>query len=174
MTLAKAPEPAMERVPSPAQRPQPRRSTFLLHSEPDPQWRPRHERSRRMLGPVALAGAGLAVGLLLHAVDPREPGHYPTCPFLALTGFYCPGCGAMRATASLTDGNVPAAFGYNPFAVVAIVLLLGIFVEWTARQWSGRQKLMTARPWVIGLFAVLTVAFWIARNLPGMTWLSPA
>lgn len=80
----------------------------------------------------------------------------------------------MRAIASLTDGDVPAAFGYNPFAMVALVLLIGIFVEWAARQWTGRQKLTTARPWVIAVFAVLTALFWVARNLPGMTWLSPA
>ena len=174
MSLAKAPEPAVERVPSPVPRQRPRRGLFLLHSQPDPHWRPRRTRARRMLGPAMFVGAGIATGLMLHTVDPREPGHYPTCPFLAVTGLYCPGCGAMRAIASLTDGDVPAAFGYNPFAMVALVLLIGIFVEWAARQWTGRQKLTTARPWVIAVFAVLTALFWVARNLPGMTWLSPA
>lgn len=173
MTLAKAPVPAVERVPSRV-REQPRRGLFLLHSRPDPQWRPVHPRTRRMVGPAALAAAGLATAVLLHTVDPRVPGHYPTCPFLAITGLYCPGCGAMRAMASLTDGDLSAAVGFNPLSMVALALVVGIFVEWTTRQWRGRQKLTTARPWVIAVFAVLTVVFWVARNLPGMTWLSPA
>ena len=35
------------------------------------------------LGVAALAAA--AVGVVA-AVDPNEAGHYPTCPFLSLTG----------------------------------------------------------------------------------------
>ena len=54
---------------------------------------------RRWLGGVAVALATLAT------VDPNQPGHYPTCPFLATTGFYCPGCGALRAVHDLLHGE---------------------------------------------------------------------
>lgn len=173
MSLTKAPEPAVGRAPSYAITP-PRKGLFLTHTAPDPRWRPRHGRARRMLLP-ALTGVGtLGAAAMLHTVDPREPGHYPTCPLLAITGLYCPGCGAMRALASLTDGNVPAAFGFNPLAVLAFVALLGIFGVWAARQWRGTQKLTLTRPWVTVTLTVLVVAFWVVRNLPGMSWLSPA
>ena len=66
MSLAKAPEPAVERVPSPVPRQRPRRGLFLLHSQPDPHWRPRHTRARRMLGPAMFVGAGIATGGLFN------------------------------------------------------------------------------------------------------------
>ncbi len=173
MSVTKAPGPAVGRAPSYAMTP-PRRGVFLTHTEPDPRWRPRHTRARRMLLPVLTGVGALGAAAMLHTVDPREPGHYPTCPFLAATGLYCPGCGAMRALASLTDGDLTAAFGYNPLAVLAFVALVAIFGAWAFRLWRGNQKLTLTRPWVTITLAVLVIAFWVVRNLPGMTWLSPA
>ena len=75
--------------------------------------------SVRALAPVlAVSVAGLAAGALLYVVDPNQPGHYPTCPFLALTGLYCPGCGALRATHDLLHGDVAGALARNPLAVL--------------------------------------------------------
>ena len=46
------------------------------------------------IAPAAIAAAaGGAAGLLV-AVDPGVPGHYPTCPFYAIT--YDPGAGILR------------------------------------------------------------------------------
>ena len=47
--------------------------------------------------PVGAAGLALAATAYVGLVDPNESGHYPTCPFLALTGRFCPGCGSLRA-----------------------------------------------------------------------------
>lgn len=174
MPQVKAPEPAAVRAPLPTAARPPRQGWFLQHSEPDPNWSSPDGRVRRLLGPVVVGAGAAAAATLLHMVDPRHPGHYPTCPFLALTGYYCPGCGALRAMASLTDGDVVAALGYNPLAVAAVAGLLVVFGFWVARQWAGRPKLTITRPWVTTALALLVIAFWIARNIPGWTWLSPA
>lgn len=126
-----------------------------------------------MVEPAWIAGAGLSVVLLLHTVDPREPGHYPTCPFLLVTGLYCPGCGGMRAVAALTDGNMGAAVGYNPLAVVAVVAVVGVFISWSRRRWLGLPRQVTTRPWVPLTVAGVIAVFWLLRNLPGGAWLSP-
>ena len=42
-------------------------------------------------------------------VDPNQPGHYPTDPFLAITGLYCPGCGTLRALHALARGDLLTA-----------------------------------------------------------------
>ena len=46
----------------------------------------------------------------------------PACPFHALTGLPCPGCGTTRAALALARGDVFSAFGWNPLAAAAIVL----------------------------------------------------
>lgn len=42
----------------------------------------------------------------------------PRCPFLALTGCPCPGCGATRALIQVAQGNLVAALHWNPLAAV--------------------------------------------------------
>jgi hypothetical protein len=108
------------------------------------------------------------------AVDPNLAGHYPTCPFLAITGWYCPGCGALRAVHALAHGDLVTAMARNPLAVVAAGYFVVTWVLWFDRTLTGRPRRWLAPPWVLYgvLGAILT--FWVLRNVPGWTWLSPA
>lgn len=124
--------------------------------------------------PAAVAtAAGVVVGTLA-VVDPNQPGHYPTCPFLALTGMYCPGCGSLRAIHDLAHGDPSDAMARNPLAVVAVAGLLVAYAAWTRRLWRGEPRSWVAPPWLLYLMLAGVVAFWVLRNVPGWTWLSPA
>ena len=69
-----------------------------------------------------LLGVGLAMSALF-LWDPAAGGPFPPCPWLALTGLQCPGCGALRGTHALLHGEVAAAWRLNPlWLVVAPVL----------------------------------------------------
>ena len=60
--------------------------------------------SRRFLyGAIAVLAGSLAyVGL----GDPHRPGFlFPVCPFKALTGWNCPGCGGLRMTHDVLHGD---------------------------------------------------------------------
>ncbi|MGW5120324.1 DUF2752 domain-containing protein, partial [Streptomyces noursei] len=48
---------------------------------------------RRLAAPVGTLAAVTAAFAWVGAVDPNEPGHYPVCPLLHLTGLLCPACG---------------------------------------------------------------------------------
>ena len=121
------------------------------------------------VGAAGLIGAGYVVG-----VDPNVAGHYPTCPFLAVTGLYCPGCGALRVVHALGQGDLTAALATNPFAVVGLAYILLTWVLWFERTLTGRRPRWLAPAWVLyGLLGAI-LAFWVLRNLPGWTWLSPA
>lgn len=90
----------------------------------------------RGLALVLVLGALSALALVpfLPLLAPLVPG----CPFHALTGVPCPGCGTTRAALALARGDVPAAFGWNPLAAAAF--LIGGAVCLLAPLWvaSGR------------------------------------
>ena len=127
-----------------------------------------------MLRPLGVAAVALiGVGYVAN-VDPNTPGHYPTCPFLAVTGWYCPGCGTLRAVHALGHGDLMTALARNPFAVVALGYVVVTWVLWLQRSARGRSLRWLAPPWVLyGVLAAILM-FWVLRNVPGWTWLSPA
>jgi len=129
---------------------------------------------RGVLLPLGVAAAGLVGVAYVGAVDPNAAGHYPTCPFLAITGWYCPGCGALRAVHALAHLDLMTALARNPFTVVAVGYVMVAWVLWLERTARGRPVRWLAPPWV--LYGVLgaILMFWVLRNVPGWTWLSPA
>ena len=132
-------------------------------------------RWREALPLVAVTTAGLAAGATLFAIDPNQPGHYPTCPFLASTGWFCPGCGALRSLHDLLHGDLAGALARNPMTVVAVPYLLLAWVTWILRTTGRPAPRSTSLPtWTIWLLLVVVVAFGVLRNLPGWGWLSPA
>lgn len=116
-----------------------------------------------------MAGAFAYVG----AVDPGHPGHYPVCPFLALTGLYCPACGGLRGAHALVHGHLAAAWHDNALAVLDYPVAAVLWVLWLSREVRGRPRRIRLRPaawWALGAVAL---AFTIVRNLPLGAGLAP-
>ncbi|MBB2912912.1 hypothetical protein FHS43_004207 [Streptosporangium becharense] len=135
---------------------------------------PRASRARALAAPLGAALAAGAAVAFVGAVDPNEPGHYPTCPFLMLTGLYCPGCGGLRAVHALVHGDPAAALGLNPVVVVMIPVLAVLWSRWTLRSWRGGPPPgESVRPVYVWLFLALLILFWMARNLPFAEFLAP-
>jgi len=111
------------------------------------------------LGTGALfAGALTYIGL----ADPHGPGFFaPPCPFLHLTGWYCPGCGGLRMTHDLLHGDLAAAAADNVFLLVGIPLL----ALWILVRRRQRKRVMPM-PAVVAVIAA-AVAWTVVRNLPG-------
>ncbi|QZN87530.1 DUF2752 domain-containing protein [Cellulomonas sp. C5510] len=125
-------------------------------------------------GPVLVAGAAGAALAVLATVDPNRPGHYPTCPFLLLTGLYCPGCGSLRALHDLTQLDVAGAWGMNPLLVVALPLMVASWLAWTRRAVRGAPKARLLPGWTVNALLVLLLVYWVARNVPALApWLAP-
>ena len=132
-------------------------------------------RWREALSVAAVTGAAAVAGVTLFAVDPNEPGHYPTCPFLLTTGYYCPGCGALRAVHDLLHGDLLGAIARNPLAVVALPYLLLAWLAWVLRISGRPTPRSTSLPsWVLWVVLGAVITFGVLRNVPGWTWLSPA
>ncbi len=132
-------------------------------------------RRARVTAPVVLAGAVLGASVLLHVRDPHRSGSWGLCPWLLLTGTYCPGCGGLRAVNDLTHGDVVAAASSNLLFVGSLPLVLFFWGRWLVDRWRGVRRTVETRTAFLGAGAFLAVAlaFAVLRNLPGWGWLAP-
>ena len=123
-------------------------------------------------GLVGVLGAASLVYVSLS--DPNEAGHYPMCPWLALTGTYCPGCGSLRMLHAFTHGQFAHGFGLNPLAAVIFAWAGVEYARWTRAAVTGRDYAMWPRYryWPLVVAAVIVV-YWVVRNLPFGAALAP-
>jgi hypothetical protein len=131
--------------------------------------------SRRLAlrAPLGVAAAGLGAVAMLAVVDPNEPGHYPSCPFLSLTGLFCPGCGSLRAVHALAHGDVGSAVGLNVLTVLAVPVLAVIWLRWVRRAWTGSARASAAPAAVVWALLAAVCVFGLLRNLPAGSALAP-
>lgn len=139
---------------------------------PDTRLRSRRE---RLTAPVLLAGAVLGASVVLHLRDPHEAGSYGFCPWLVLTGTYCPGCGGLRAVNDLTRGDLAAAASSNLLLVGSVPLVILLWAAWFRDRWRGVVRRVDQRRAVLAssVLGVVVLAYWVVRNLPGLESLTP-
>ncbi len=99
-------------------------------------------------------------------IDPR--GGPTLCPFKAITGLDCPGCGATRALHFVLRGDLVTAVGYNLLFVAALpFLMVGVFLglaQLFGAPWRMPRLAMTPRQ--VQLLVAVVSVFWVVRNLP--------
>ncbi|UGQ10101.1 DUF2752 domain-containing protein [Yinghuangia sp. ASG 101] len=122
--------------------------------------------AQRLLAPAGTALGAAGAAAYVAVVDPGRPGHYPTCPFFAVTGLFCPGCGGLRCAHALAHGDVVSALALNAFAVAMVPLIVCIWLRWTVRSLRGRTRTTAADPRLIRVLVAAIVVFAVARNLP--------
>ncbi|WP_460064538.1 DUF2752 domain-containing protein [Streptomyces sp. YKOK-I1] len=118
---------------------------------------------------AAVAGAFAYVG----AVDPNEPGHYPVCPLLRVTGLYCPGCGGLRSAHAFVHGDFLTALHANALAVTGYLLFAVLWTVWVVRAARGRPLRIDLGPVALWSLGVSVLVFTVVRNLPFGGWLHP-
>ena len=120
---------------------------------------------RRDVRTPLLVGGVLAAGTALVALrDPHEGG-YPLCPFLALTGYACAGCGGLRAAHDLATGDLAGAWSMNPLATIAMPIAAVMWVVWFVRAATNRPA-WNPPAWSLVAALAVAVAFSVLRNLP--------
>lgn len=92
----------------------------------------------------------------LYFWNPSDIRHFPRCPFVALTGLKCPGCGTLRGIHALLHFRFREAFRLNPFMLFSLPV-----IAWMLLSPKFRFNVTVGRTI---LFIVLT--WWIVRNIP--------
>ena len=108
-----------------------------------------------------------AAAAILYRWNPATAGFFPACPFFTLTGWYCPGCGSLRAMHQLLHGHLGAAFDLNPLLVLALPFVLYQILALLMRH-PRLQPFPTERipgAWV-RVMGIVLVVFGVLRNLP--------
>ena len=118
-----------------------------------------------------LAGAMFAAvataAAVLRIFDPASSGIFPPCPVHYLTGWYCPGCGSLRAIHQLLHGNLRAAWAMNPLTVMLLPFLTYGLASSALFEIRGRglPEPFLRGVWIQAL-CIAILLFGIARNLP--------
>ncbi|KJS54946.1 DUF2752 domain-containing protein [Streptomyces rubellomurinus] len=129
---------------------------------------------RRLGPPLAALAAVAGPAAYVAAVDPNAPGHYPDCPFLAATGWWCPGCGGLRCVHALAHGDLTSALHDNAVAVLLLGVLAVLWLRWAWAALTGGAPpgvSVGARRWA--LIGLLVLVFAVVRNLPVGAGLAP-
>ncbi len=119
----------------------------------------------RLLAAVLLA-SGLAGLALLAWRHPDALGFIPPCPWHAVTGLRCPGCGMTRAVHFALRGDLLAALRLNP--AVALVPLLGAAALWYLGFALARGRwvrLPRPPPWSGWLLLTTVMLSWLLRTV---------
>jgi hypothetical protein len=104
---------------------------------------------------------------LFYSFDPATDPFFPFCPFRAVTGLECPGCGSQRAIHSLLHLRLGDALAYNALLVAALpYIFLGIWLEWL----GGGKRFPRLKHFFFGRWSALAVLlllllFWVGRNI---------
>ena len=100
-----------------------------------------------------------SAGVFFHLFEIDFITHLPTrslCPFHAITGLACPGCGMTRALISLGQLKPGAAVGYNLFSIPLLILML-LYV------WPGKFPSFLQHH-AVGIFMfVMVILIWLIR-----------
>ena len=124
------------------------------------------EARRGVRAPLVVGGLLAAATVTVALRDPHEGG-YPLCPLLALTGYYCAGCGGLRAAHDLAVGDLAGAWGMNPFFTIVMPITAVLWLVWLIR--SATNKPAWSPPtWAVVSVLALAVAFSVLRNLPSL------
>jgi Protein of unknown function (DUF2752) len=116
---------------------------------------------------VAIIGGGIIAVYYLYAYNPATSLLYLPCPFHMLSGFYCPGCGSLRALHHLLHGHLTMAFWLNPLMILSLPFLGYSFLSYLMTGIRGRSLPNIFVPAsCIRVYLGIVLLFWSLRNIP--------
>ena len=96
------------------------------------------------------------------------------CPIKLVTGKYCPGCGISRMLLAALRFDFEAAFLANRFLFFLLpVILVYALIKASYYVITGKNKQSLPEQVSILFVSILTIAFWVLRNMEAFSYLAP-
>jgi hypothetical protein len=116
---------------------------------------------------LVLSAVALICAIIVKAMNIVLISAVPPCVFLAVTGYYCPGCGGSHAADALLSFHFLKSFLYHP-AVLYFTAVIGWYVVSHSIEYlsHGRAAVgMRYRNIWLYAAAALIIGNWILRNI---------
>jgi hypothetical protein len=116
-----------------------------------------------------MAAGVLFAAILFYIYNPAYTNYFPKCPFLTLTGFYCPGCGSQRALHQILHGNLLSAMKFNVLLVLSIPFLIYHQMVKLNRyfgSFAGKINSIFYSSNFTYVVLIVVILFWLCRNIP--------
>ena len=128
----------------------------------------------RNLAIATMVWFGIVIGsLFLLFFNPATTGFFPICPFRALTGLQCPGCGSTRACYQLIHLHPIAAFKLNPLMMLTLPFIFYGLVGFTRSAVTGKPQRRIFIPSIyLWVWLAVLIFFWVFRNTPWYPFVS--
>lgn len=96
------------------------------------------------------------------------------CPIKLVTGKYCPGCGITRMFLAMLRLDFEAAYYANRllFFLFPVIMVYGL-IKGIQYIRTGNETRSTIEQIGIFLVCIVTIAFWVMRNMEQFSWLAP-
>ena len=118
----------------------------------------------------------LGAFLIYTLIDPIALGLGIPCPFHAVTGLHCPGCGSQRAIHCAVRGDLSGVSANNVLLWPAVAIVIyhnGVQLYNRNASTPITNYLYKKRTAII--IVTIVILFWILRNIPSapFNWLAP-
>ena len=128
--------------------------------------------SKKRMKKLIISVLSVLVAGIAYLIFIRLAGWGIPCLFRTFLGIYCPGCGISRMFVALSRFDIHSAFQYNPL----VLCLLPFAVAFGSRYAvsyvrKGRTEPDRLESVLLFIVMILTVVFWILRNLPNSTFI---
>ena len=111
--------------------------------------------------------AVFAAAGFLYVMNPTETLGWAQCPFHAMTGLHCPGCGTLRALHALLHGRIIEALGLNVLTMSVLPFLAYPFISNVVMLVRGRGLPRVRVPMFLQVALIAAIfVFWGLRNIP--------
>lgn len=120
----------------------------------------------RILSAAALFIGAVGVFVVTY-FNPLTAGFFPVCPFYAMTGLACPGCGLTRGFHALFHGDILGALDFNALIPAYFFIFAYLGISMFLISLRGRGLSFAAfKPRLVYGFLVIFFVFAVVRNLP--------